>query len=684
MTAPVTEIHDEKTLRAGIRPLVFPRSLAIVGASERNLRPIEGAHAGGRDVVLVNPNRTEIAGRPCIPSIAAAPFAPELALLLVSHTRVVDALRDGLAAGVRSFIVPGVGAEAGADGPGLIAELGALAREAGAAFVGPNCMGVACPGGPSTWIGTVPDTFLPGHVAVVVQSGSVGDAFIACGPRIGFRCVVSSGGEASRDAADLLGFLVGDDGTHAIGLFLETVRRPGAFMAALERAAEREKPVVCLKVGRSEAAARATLAHTGALVGSARAFSAVLRRCGAIEVEDLHDMFETLEVLGRGRRPAGRRVAAVSESGGECALLADQGDAVGLPFEPLPESVAAALRAEFPNFITPGNPLDAWAIADETVVYPRSLSLLAKSGAYDILLAQVDLSRFRGASEEVWCEMIVRSLADAVEGTGVVPAVTSVHATDPPDRIATLARDRDLPLLRGTAHGLRALAAVARWKPRPRAEIGDPVDLAGLLRDGLLPEHESALVLERYGIGFAPRRRAASPEEAAQAAAEIGCPVVVKVDGPAHKAAGGGVALGIGTPEAAARAAGRLGGRVLVARQLPGGIEVLCGMARDREYGPVVAVGLGGAAVEALSLAAVCLAPIDPELARELVRDAPGLAAIASDEALDALAGVVVAVGRLATEHPEIAACDINPLILSADDATAVDALVVVDLRSAT
>ena len=251
MTAPVTEIHDEKTLRAGIRPLVFPRSLAIVGASERNLRPIEGAHAGGRDVVLVNPNRTEIAGRPCVPSIAAAPFVPELALLLVSHARVVDALRDGLAAGVRSFIVPGVGAEAGADGPGLIAELGALAREAGAAFVGPNCMGVACPGGPSTWIGTVPDTFLPGHVAVVVQSGSVGDAFIACGPRIGFRCVVSSGGEASRDAADLLGFLVEDDGTHAIGLFLETVRRPGAFMAALERAAEREKPVVCLKVGRS-------------------------------------------------------------------------------------------------------------------------------------------------------------------------------------------------------------------------------------------------------------------------------------------------------------------------------------------------------------------------------------------------------------------------------------------------
>ena len=685
MTAPVLEIHDDDTLRGGIRPLLFPRSVAIVGASERNLRPVEGADAGGRAVVLVNPNRTEIAGRQCVPSIAAAPFVPELALLLVSHARVVDSLRDALAAGVRSFIVPGIGAEAGADGPVVLAELHGVAREAGAAFVGPNCMGVACPDGPSTWIGTVPGTFLPGHVAAVVQSGSVGDAFIACGPRIGFRCVVSSGGEASRDAADLLAFLADDDGTRAIALFLETVRRPGAFIAALERAAEREKPVVCLKVGRSEAAARATLAHTGALVGSARAFSAVLRRYGAIEVDDLHDMFETLEVLGRGRRPPGRRIAAVSESGGECALLADQGEVMGLPFEPLPEDLAAALRAEFPNFVAPGNPLDAWAVADETVVYPRSLSLLAKSGAFDILLAQVDLSRFRGPEEGVWCEMIVRSLADAVEGTGVVPAVTSVHATDPPDRIAALARDRHVPLLRGTAHGLRALAAVARWKPRPRAEKDEPVDLAGLLRNGPLPEHESALVLERYGIGFASRRRAESPEEAAQAAAELGCPVVVKIDGPAHKAAGGGVTLGIETPEAAAAAVERLGGgRVLVARQLRAGIEVLCGMARDREYGPVVAVGLGGAAVEALSLAAVCLAPIDHELARELVEDAPGLAGIASDEALSALAGVVVALGRLAAEHPEIAACDINPLILSPDGATAVDALVVVDLRSAT
>jgi acetyltransferase len=678
MTPRMTEIHEDTAFRGGLREIVFPHSIAIVGASERNLRPVQGALAGNAEVVLVNPNRDEVAGQPCFPSIAAAGAAPELALLLVSHARVVQALEEALEAGVRAFVVPGIGAEAGPEGPGIVERVRELADRANASIVGPNCMGIACPGGPSTWIGSVPDTFLPGRVSVVAQSGSIGEAFIACGPRIGFRCVASTGGEVNRDAADLLAFLADDEGTQTIGLFLETVRRPQAFAGALDRAAQAGKPVVCLKVGRSDAAARAALAHTGAVVGSARAFSALLRRAGAIEVTDVHDLFETLEVLGRRRRPAGMRVAAVSESGGECALLADQGADAGVPFAPLPQELASALQAEFPNFTSPENPLDAWAISDVNVVYPRSFSVLAESGAYDILVAQVDLSRFRGTEEGVWCEMIVRSLADATDGTEVFPAVTSVHAADPPDAIAALARERDLPLLRGTGHGLRALAAAAAWRPCRTVVREPPIDLADLLAQGALPEHESALALERYGVEFAPRRRAANAAEAAAAAAELGFPVVVKVDGPAHKAAEGGVALGVDTPEAARAATERLGAPVLVARQLPGGIEAFCGMTRDPDYGPVLAVGLGGEAVEALSLASVCLAPVDLDLAREMVNEAPGLARVAASGTLEALARTLAALGRLAVDHPAIAECDVNPLILSADGAIAVDALIVV------
>jgi acetyltransferase len=630
----------------------------------------------------VHPSREEALGLACVPSVAALPELPEAALLLVGHTRVEEAFEEAAEAGVRSFVIPGIGAEAGAAGAAVANRLAVRAGELGAAVIGHNCMGVARPDGASAWIGTLPPTFLPGHVSVVAQSGSIAEALIACGPRIGFRVVVSSGGELARDAADIVGFLAADDATGAIGVFLETVRRPAAFAEALSRSAEAGKPVVCLKVGRSVAAARAALAHTGALVGSDRAFSALLRRHGAIEVDDFHDFLETLEVLGRGRRPGGLRVAAVSESGGECALLADHGEAAGMPFEPLSADLAAALSAEFPNFVAPENPLDCWAIDDETVVYPRSLQLLAGSGDYDVLLAQIDLSQYRGESETEWCELIVRALAAACDGTGVFPAVTSVHSSDPPAAIAALARELDVPLLRGSAHAMRALASVACWRPRPRIEDGwEPPAQDVRLGSGALPELESAAILERYGVSFPSRARAATPAAAAVLAEQLGFPVVVKVDGPAHKSVTGGVVLGVESPEAAEAAAERLGGRVLVARQVTPGPEAICGMGRDADYGAVVAVGLGGVAVEALGLAAVGLAPLTLDQAHELVALAPGLARIASGPAQAALATTLVAIGRLAADHPEVVEVDVNPLILGEDGAVAVDALVVTEPR---
>jgi acetyltransferase len=225
---------------------------------------------------------------------------------------------------------------------------------------------------------------------------------------------------------------------------------------------------------------------------------------------------------------------------------------------------------------------------------------------------------------------------------------------------------------------MRALAAAASLRtasvqPEPEAAV----ELADLLQDGPLPEYESALVLERYGVPLAPRRRAASPEEAAAAAAELGFPVVVKVDGPAHKAVQKGVVLGLGDEDGVRGATQRLGGRVLIASQAEGGAEAFCGMMRDPDFGPVLAVGLGGRALESLALAAVSLAPLGEEEARQLVAEAPGLQA--TPAAQEALAATLVALGRLAVDHPRIAAVDVNPLILSADGAVAVDALVVVE-----
>ncbi len=214
---------------------------------------------------------------------------------------------------------------------------------------------------------------------------------------------------------------------------------------------------------------------------------------------------------------------------------------------------------------------------------------------------------------------------------------------------------------------------VAAWSPaavHPHEAI--PVDLGDLLaRAGAVPEHESSEVLERYGIAFAPRRRATTADEAAAAATALGFPVVVKVDGVAHKARDAGVVLGIETEQRAREAASLLGGRVLVAAQLDAAPEAFVGMTRDPDHGPILAVGRGGVAIEELDTAVSAAGPLNRVTALRLVREA------GFEQAVDALADALLAVSRLVTDHPSIEEVDVNPLLLHGDTATAVDALIV-------
>lgn len=633
-----------------------------------------GVQRGQVPVWGVNPSRSEVLGLACYPTVAELPEVPETAVMLVSHERVQQAVADAIDGGIRSFIVPGVGTEAGAQAGPITRQVAAIVSAAGGTMLGTNCMGVAVPDGPSPWLAPVPDSFQPGHVAVVAQSGSVGEAMVSLGPRVGFRAVVSCGGEADLGIADLLEFFVDDERTRAVALFIETVRRPEAFAAALERSASAGKPVVCLKVGTSGAAARIALAHTGALVGSARAFSALLRRTGAIEVHDVPELIETLAVLGCRRWPTGVRVGAVSESGGEAALLADRGEENSLQFHPLPGPVTDALAREFPALVAPENPIDLWGADEAERIYPRALQLLAESGAYDVLVAQLDLSRFRGSNDQGWNRMIVEALAREAAAAGLFAATTTVHTTDPPDWAPELGRALDVALLRGPGDASAAIGRVARWAPRvPHApDWGAPIAIGDLLAaEGVVAEYESASILERYGVRFAPRIRARTSEQAADAARRLGTPVVVKRDGPAHKARTGGVRIGIESPAAAAAAADALGLPVLVAKQLPPQAEVFCGGVRDPVYGPVIAVGAGGVDVEGGSVAAM-LGPLGDGDAASLVAEA-GL-----KDADGTLARALVAISRLMHEHPEVTEVDINPLICGDEETVAVDALVVV------
>ena len=347
----------------------------------------------------------------------------------------------------------------------------------------------------------------------------------------------------------------------------------------------------------------------------------------------------------------------------------------GIPFEPLSSRLTHALSTAFPNYLAPGNPLDAWGIADETEVYPRSLELLAESGEFDVLFAQADLSQFRDETNDEWCELTLRTLARlARDNEALFCAMTTVHSADPPRHFQELARELDVPLLRGPrdamlAAGQRGTAAPVRRRSATPRDVPDLADL--LSGSGALSEHESSLVLERLGVPFAQRIRAATPEEAAAAATAIGARMVVKSDGPAHKARSGGVVLGIETPDEAAEAARRLGGSVLVARQVDPGAEVLCGMTRDADFGPILAVGRGGVAVEELDSVHLASAPLDVPAAADLVAEA-GI-----DDPHGVVAATLAALGDLALAHPRITSVEVNPLIVGTADTVAVDALVV-------
>ena len=681
---------SDRLRSAGIPEILRPSTVALVGASPRNLELVDNVRRDADVAAGINPGRPAVGELRCVPSIADLDFVPDLGVVAVGAERAEQAVLELFERGTRAFVVPGLGAEAGDGGRAVGSRLARWSAASGAAILGPNCMGVAVPSGPSAYLGTLPPTFRSGNVGIVSQSGSIADAFVALGPRLGFSVVLSTGAEISRDAADWVAALAADDSTEVIGLFLESVRRPQAFRAALDLAAQAGKPVVALKIGRSDKARRTALAHTGAIVGSHAAYRAMLRTHGVLEVDDLPEMIDLLDVLSRPTRPRGTRIGAVTESGAEAALLADHAEPLGLSFPDIPDSARRRLAADYP-LLPLENPLDPWALGEPSQAFADSVHALADSGSYDVLIAQIDLSRFRGPTEQVWCGAALRALAEARTRTNTFAAVTTVHQTDPPDELAELAAVEGVALLRGVRTGLAALAQAAAWSPSaspltrkalpdraPDAVELDPGLAARLAQGpGALSESDSSAILAAHGVSFATSVLATTPDEAAAAVDTLGTPVVVKVDGVAHKARTNGVELGVTTPEQARAAAARMGGRVLVATQVTADAELFCGMSRDPDYGPVYVIGHGGGKVESYQHVSR-LGPLDPRTVHAMATEA-GLEAWS-----EALVRTVMAMNDLTEQHPQIVEIDVNPLMVQHDDscAVAVDSLIVLSAET--
>jgi acetate---CoA ligase (ADP-forming) len=673
---------------AGFGDLVRTRSVAVVGASPRNLIAriaidnLRRLSFPGR-VVGIHPRGGEVDGLRCHPTYEEADGPVDLALLAVGAPRLVEALETAAAAGVRGAVIPGAGANEG--GRAVEAELRAAVDRTGMRVVGPNCMGFAALHERVTpFVGSIDDDLQPGSVALVSQSGSVLELFTALPWRVGFSHIVSVGNEVSVDMTEAMEFLVEDERTGAIGLFVEGVRRPDRFREALRRAAEAGKPVVALKVGRSTLARKGAVSHTGALAGDQRVFSAVLRDAGAIEVRDLEEMLALAEVVGKGVERSTDRVVYVGDSGGQANLFADLAADAGIDLPPLGEGTRSALAERFPSLDPVANPLDLWAIGVPEETYREGVALIADREPHLVVLG---LDKFLARAEPE--REFVRAGVEGIRTPGAVLLLAHAGSDTGDLEILRLAWERRIPVVRGTRPALAALAALARWRrwggetPPARRPAAGPA-AAG---PPAWTEHGVKELLAAAGIPVTREREVVSVDEAVAAGRDLGYPVVAKTagEGVAHKTESGGVRLGLRSDrevEAAARDLLRLGPRVLVAEERRADLEVIVGAFRDGQFGPCALIGLGGTWTEALGQAVVVAGPGSPATVRRAL-EGSGWGRLLLEGARgrrfpwERVAETALRLLDLVEANRAIAEIEINPLFVDGDDVVAVDALAV-------
>jgi acetate---CoA ligase (ADP-forming) len=375
-------------------PLFKPKSIAVIGASDKptiGKRLISSLDRIGftGSIFPINPSYSTVAGRKCYGNIGELPEVPDVAAFCVGYQRILDPLVAAAERGVRGAVIYDGGfAERGEEGRRLQAKVEGICRDGRMALCGPNCMGVLSPHHRSTtYLQELRDPAgLPGNVGIVSQSGAFCISLLTDIRRFGFSHVVSSGNEAVLVAADYLEYLVDDPNTTVIGGFIETIRSPERFVAALDRAAAQGKPVVVLKVGRTERTQHAVTTHTGGLAGDSGLASELLRAHRAIEVSDLVEFTEVLAASQGAKRAAGRRIGVITSSGGLAELILDTTAPVGLQLPPLSAAAKAEIEGEIGFVSGDGNPLDAWGNGTFAANLPRALALFDRSPDHDIVV----------------------------------------------------------------------------------------------------------------------------------------------------------------------------------------------------------------------------------------------------------------------------------------------------------
>jgi acyl-CoA synthetase (NDP forming) len=690
--------------RSAVQAMLEARSVAVVGASarpgsfgEQMMRELLKGGFDGR-LLPVNPRYDDVLGHPCYRTLASVPEPPDLVMLGVPNAKLEEQLRAAAAAGARSAAIFASGYEtpSGDGAPALVDRLTRIARDAGMAICGGNCMGFFNLDRRLRVTGfNHPEELAAGAVTFISHSGSAFSAMLHNDRDLRFNLVVSAGQELVTTAADYLAYALEQPTTEVAALFIETVRDAPGFRSALARAAERDIPVVVLKVGRADAAKEMITAHSGALAGEDGAYEAVFDAYGVLRVDTLDEMADTVELLAAGRRAAPGGLAAIHDSGGERALLVDAAEANDVAVAAIGEGTIARLAASLEEGLPPVNPLDAWGTGNRAEdIFIECMRALLEDPDTAALAFCVDLT-----PELVEEAGYTRVAKDVFAATTKPVAVLSNLASAIDRKDAGFVRRTGIPVLEGTTTGLRAFRHLFEYRDfraRAPAEPSPGPDAATVARWALrldpgevLGEADGLRLLADFGVPVIEHGAAASLEGAVAAADRVGWPVALKTAAPGvtHKSDVGGVRLDLAGPDALRLAylelSATLGPQVLVAAMAPAGVELALGVVRDDQFGPLVLVAAGGVLVEILRDRRMALPPVDLAGARRLldrlavrplldgVRGAPPVD-------LDAVARAVVALSCLAEALGDrIAALDVNPLIAGPSGCLAVDALVV-------
>lgn len=697
-----TLINSKPRAQLSLSSALNPASIAVVGASPNNptgrlqLENLSRLGYPGR-VVAVNPKYEEILGYPCYRSLRDIPFTPECVILNVNHERVLKVISEAADIGCKAAVIFAIGfAEAGPAGQERQEQLRRIAQAAGMAVVGPNCAGLInfvqpCP----IFLDEV-SPYKPGRVALFAHSGAVLTTFLVNNRGVRWSYAVSCGNEAVTGSADLLSYFVDDEYTSVICGFMETIREPARFFQECDRARAAGKPVVILKAGRTEAARRAALAHSGALSAPDRLYDELFRRHGVLRVDSTEELLETAIALQSRRQPRGGRVAAIAPSGGHNEITLDEtGKYPNLSHPEFEPATKKTLRGILPDFLPASNPLDFSGIPDMVGSHPKILKTVVDDNNIDIAVSVVRTNHYP-AMKGGGARKAIDSVAEIAAGTDKLIALITPTDGEPPSELVEEALARDILLLSGFPEGYRALERLVTWaRPLPARKAGPALELTAFVAqleklEGKPLAGQTALdLLRATALRVVQSLKVESPDAAVAAAERLGYPVVVKI-GDAdvlHKTEARGVALNLASAQVVREAAARLkagGARsLLVQSQVGGGVEMFLGLQTDPALGTFIVAGLGGIWAEVLNdvairpvglregEAAAMVAELRSQKLLEGARGAEPLdtaALIAAIEWMDAIG---------LTLGPRLEAIDINPLIVLPSGVIAVDALIV-------